>query len=53
MEQRGFDSKIHIGRIGEPEDVVSVVNFLIYNSRFIKIGGEIILDGGITLSSSI
>lgn len=44
-----FESRIPAGRVGQPEDIAKVVNFLVSDDAAYIYGAVIVVDGGITL----
>lgn len=44
-----FESRIPAGRVGQPEDIAKVANFLVSDDAAYIYGAEIVIDGGITL----
>jgi len=51
--QDGLDAvaKMHpMGRLGEPEDIAGVITFLCSDASSFMTGGELVVDGGLTLT---
>lgn len=49
FDESKFSSRIPLGRVGTPDDIAKVVNFLVSDDAAYMNGSVIVIDGGITL----
>jgi NAD(P)-dependent dehydrogenase (short-subunit alcohol dehydrogenase family) len=46
----GFETRVPLGRLGEPAEIARVVRFLLSNESTYLHGGVVVVDGGVTAS---
>jgi NAD(P)-dependent dehydrogenase (short-subunit alcohol dehydrogenase family) len=46
----GFETRVPLGRLGEPEEIARVVRFLLSNESTYLHGAVVVVDGGVTAS---
>ena len=49
FDESKFSSRIPLGRVGTPQDIAKVVNFLVSDDAAYMNGSVVVVDGGITL----